>query len=83
MNEKMNPNELLPYLEAVDDVSSFRSRWKEVIDDALAGYEVDRGEMVMIIDQLVLTHMESNKEVVKSDVLEALNKVRFPKQSLN
>ncbi len=83
MNEKLNPNELLPYLEAVDDVSSFRSRWKEVIDDAIEGYDVSRDERDGIIEELTNSHMETEREVLKDDVLEALNKVRFPKQSLN
>ncbi len=77
MNENSDAGkELLPHFEAVEDVSNFRAKWKEVIDNATEGFNVSGDERDEIVAELINSHMEEEKEVSKDDVLYALGIVR-------
>lgn len=77
MNENSDAGkELLPHFEAVEDVSNFRAKWKEVIDNATEGFNVSEDERDEIVAELINSHMEEEKEVSKDDVLYALGIVR-------
>ena len=77
MNENSDAGkELLPHFEAVEDVSNFRAKWKEVIDSATEGFNVSEAERDEIVAELINSHMEKEKEVSKDDVLYALGIVR-------